>query len=90
MRKQIPNGSMKLQEGLYLHAYDITINNITYTMRKLYAQEGYCFYDTDLDVYDEETKELLPRTHYQFMSLGINKSLDTIVCIPCTDDCEIA
>lgn len=90
MYRQIPNGSVKIQEGLYMHMYNITVNGQVHTMRKLYSKIGYCFYDTSLDIYDEETKELLPRTHYQFMSLGIGKSLDSIFSIPCTGDCEIA
>ena len=89
MIREIPIGSFKIQEGLYMHMYDIKVNGQTYTMRKLYSEEGYCFYDTSLDTYDEETKELLPRMHYQFMSLGINKDISTIVSIPCTEDHEI-
>ena len=89
MYREIPNGSIKIQEGLYMYMYDITVNGQVHTMRKLYSEEGYCFYDIALDTYDEEGN-LLPRTHYQFMSLGIGKSLDTIFSIPCTGDCEIA
>ena len=89
MIREIPNGSIKIQEGLYMHMYDITVNGQTYTMRKLYSEVGYCFYDTESDEYDEEGN-LLPRMHYQFMSLGIGKSLNTIFSIPCTGDCEIA
>lgn len=89
MIREIPIGSFKIQEGLYMHMYDITVNGQTYTMRKLYSEEGYCFYDTSLDTYDEEGN-LLPRTHYQFMSLGINKDISTIVSVACTEDHEIA
>lgn len=89
MIRKIPNGSSKVQEGLYMHMYDITVKGQTYTMRKLYSEEGYCFYDTDLDTYDEKGN-LNPRTHYQFMSLGINKDISTIVSVPCSEDHEIA
>lgn len=89
MIRKIPNGSSKIQEGLYMHMYDITVNGQIYTMRKLYSEEGYCFYDTSLDAYDEEGN-LLPRMHYQFMSLGINKDISTIISVPCAEDHEIA
>lgn len=86
--RDIPEGSIEIQTGLWLYSYDIVVSGVTHTMRKLYASEGYCFYDTALDTYDEEGN-LNPRTYYQFMSLGINKDIITIVSIPCTEDHEI-
>ncbi len=50
----IPEGSVLIQEGLYLHTYTRVIGGNEYTFRKLYAAEGYCFYCLDvLENFDE-------------------------------------
>lgn len=87
--REIPQGSVQIQTGLYLYSYEKTILGKVYNIRQLYTTKGYCFYSTSHDSYDEEGN-LLPRVHYTYMSLSQLEDLDNIVCIPCTEDCEIA
>lgn len=87
--REIPEGSMEIQTGLWMYSYERTINGTTYLFRHLYSSEGYCFYDTALDMYDEEGN-MYPRMYYTYMSLAVGKSLDTIFSVPVQDDYEIA
>ena len=45
MARTIPNGSVEIQCGLYLHEYQKTINGQTYTLRDLYAGDGWLFWN---------------------------------------------
>ena len=45
---EIPEGSIKIQTGLWLHQYDMVIGGIIYTFRHLYSADGYCFYENHL------------------------------------------
>lgn len=85
MIREIPEGSVEIQTGLYLYEYDLVINGVTSLRRKLYSSEGYCFYDVDDEFYDEEgnliaPEDVLPnqRTYMQYASLGIAASSWTI------------
>ena len=48
MAREIPEGSVEIQTGLWLHQYDRVIGGTTYTFRYLYSSEGYCFYENHL------------------------------------------
>lgn len=85
----IPEGSVEIQTGLWLYSYTKTIGGTEYLFRKLYASEGYCFYNTELDTYDEEGN-LNPRIYYTYMSLNQLQDLSTFYSVPVQDDYEIA
>lgn len=90
MIREIPITAVQIQEGLWLNTNEVIILGNTYIRRELYSSEGYCFYDTELDVYDDEGN-LLPRVYYQYMMIGNpNKSLDTIFSVPVDDEYIIA
>lgn len=68
MYNEIPQNSIKIQEGLYLHEYDKIIGSNIYTFRNLYAAEGYCFYDiSQPENYELESNELLPEDERMYM-----------------------
>lgn len=90
MAREIPSTAVEIQEGLWLDTKEVVINGTTYIQRRLYSSEGYCFYDTELDEYDEEGN-LIQRNYYQYMMIGNpNKSLDTIHSILIEEGMEIA
>lgn len=96
MAREIPNGAVEIQTGLWLHRYDRVIAGRTYTMSALYSSEGYCFYCPADDHYDEEGN-FLDRNYYQYMALAIsyaNKTYEEInaefVSIPIEPGIEIA
>ena len=79
--RQIPEGAVEIQTGLWLHTTEqVSVGN-TYTLKYLYSSEDYCFYDLTDNYYDEEgnqipESEVQPsqRIYYQYMSLGRNVS----------------
>lgn len=87
--REIPEGSVQIQTGLYLYSYERTIGGTTYLFRQLYSSEGYCFYDTALDTYDEEGN-LNPRTYYTYASINQLADLSTFHSVPVEEDFEIA
>ena len=90
MAREIPEGSVEIQTGLWLYTYTKNISGIgERTFRELYSSEGYCFYNTELDTYDEDGN-LNPRTYYQYMSLNNLQTLDTFHSIPIEEGSEIA
>lgn len=53
--REIPEGSIEIQPGLWLYEYQRVIAGTTYTNRKLYSSEGYCFWQVSQpENYDEE------------------------------------
>jgi hypothetical protein len=78
----IPEGSVEIQTGLWMHEFTQTIAGRVYLRKNLYSTEGYCFYDVTEPVYDSEGNELpadeiLPeqRVYVQQANLGISESL---------------
>ena len=57
MIREIPEGSIEIQPGLWLYDYQSAVIG---TGRKLYSSEGYCFYDNDDEIYDEEGNLVAP------------------------------
>lgn len=64
MIREIPEGAELLSTGLYVYRYQITIGGVVRTLGKLYSTEGYCFYDIEDEVYDEEGN-LIPADQVQ-------------------------
>lgn len=81
MERTIPDGSVEIQTGLYVYDEQKVIGGNTYTFRKLYSGDGYCFYDLNDEIYDEEGN-LIPadqvqpnqRPYYRYMALAIIQS----------------
>lgn len=51
---EMPEGAELLQTGLYVYRYQITVGGVQRTLGKLYSTEGYCFYDKEVEISDEE------------------------------------
>lgn len=61
--REIPDGSIEVQTGLWAWLETLTFGNITRSFYRLYSADGYCFYDlTDPYCYvdGDITGELLP------------------------------
>ena len=94
--RPIPEGSVQIQEGLYLYTYTKTISNTQYTFGQLYSAEGYCFYWlSNPENYDEEgnLKPLEERVFAQYKTAGLNPNVDAInadhFSVPVQDGYEI-
>ena len=81
MIREIPNGAVEIQTGLYVYDQQKIIGGNTYTFRYLYSSDGYCFYDNEEEIYDEEgnlipPEDVLPtqRTYSQYCGLAISMS----------------
>ena len=75
--RQIPTGSVEIQNGLWLYTTEKVLSGKTYTLKYLYSSNGYCFYDDEEEIYEEENKDEVKttqRTYHQYMSLGVNAS----------------
>ena len=75
--RQIPTGSVEIQNGLWLYTTEKVLSGKTYTLKYLYSSNGYCFYDGEEEIYEEENKDEVKttqRTYHQYMSLGVNAS----------------
>lgn len=86
----IPDGSIKIQEGLYAYLQE----GKTISYYKLYSKEGYCFYIPENNI-DFDTQDLLPEnkiTYYQFMHSAyptIEQINQHIVSVPVKEGYEI-
>ena len=103
MIREIPEGAELLQTGLYVHRYQITIGGIERTLGALYSTEGYCFYDNEAEVYDEEGNVIAPediqpnqRVYAQYRTLAVanasktNEELNTrFISVPVEEGFEI-
>ena len=72
---------VELQTGLYLEEYTRTVLGTVYTFRKLHSADGYCFYDNEAEIYDDEGNLVAPedvtpemRVYSQDMGLAIQFS----------------
>lgn len=94
--REIPEGSVEIQVGLYLYEYTKTISGTEYTFKQLYSSEGYCFYEINQpENYDEDGNLKPPseRIYAQYMSCGISATLEwinaNIVSVPIEAGYEI-
>ena len=98
--REIPEGSVEIQVGLWLYEYTRTIGGTTYTFRKLYSAEGYCFWEVNQPenyVDGDVNGELLPleqRVFAQYAALA--QSYTTVeqinadfISVPVQDGYEI-
>lgn len=70
MAREIPSTAVQIQTGLY---QELVVTNFN-TYSRLYSSEGYCFYDKNDEIYDEEgnlipDEQVLPhqRVYAQYM-----------------------
>lgn len=98
--REIPEGSVEIQTGLWLYSYNRTIGGTEYTFRYLYSSEGYCFYDNTEEIYREDENgeiyvvpadEVLSneRKYMQYASLGIYTDINNYISIPVDPSYEI-
>ena len=99
MIREIPEGSVEIQTGLWLYEQQRVVAGTTYTTRKLYSAEGYCFYDIERpENYDEEgnLKPAEERMYAQYAALAVSMSSWTYdqlnaryISVPVQDGYEI-
>ena len=90
--RRIPIEAVEVQKGLYLHTSTFYVLGKPYTRRELYSQEGYCFYDKNDKVYDEEgneTQDESKRTYMQYAHLGNLANVDDFVSVVKQDNYEV-
>jgi hypothetical protein len=95
MWREIPEGSVEIQTGLWLYTYTRVISGREYTFRQLYSAQGYCFYDLTIpENYDEEGN-LLPenqRVYATYSSCGYTTAEEinaVIISVPYTEGYEV-
>lgn len=87
--KEIPEGSVEIQTGLWLYTYIATIGGVERTFRQLFSSSPYCFYDSTEEVYDRETGELIPedeilpeqRIYMTWMSIAAPTDISVFVSV---------
>ena len=97
MAREIPAGSVLIQEGLYLYTYTKNVVGLGQrTYGELYSAEGWCFYwiSNPENYYEDETmKPLNERIFAQYSSVGLNPNVEVInsdyVSVPVQDGYEI-
>lgn len=101
--REIPEGSVEIQTGLWLYEYQITFNGEEKTLRQLFSAEGYCFYDladeycdNEGNIIPEEEVQPTQRLYYQWMGLAISQTSWTYeqlnaqyISVPVQDGYEI-
>lgn len=100
--REIPEGSVEIQTGLWAHQTFPVVNGVQYSRYTLYSAEGYCFYDLVDEYYDDEGNlmsedDILPsqRMYYQYMILAaVYDSIDALnaqfISVPIQEGFEIA
>lgn len=94
--REIPEGSVEIQTGLWLYTYSKTISGNTYTFGEIYAAEGYCFYNlTVLENFDDDGN-LVPaedRLYAIYSTAGRNPTPESvnsfIVSVPYQEGYEV-
>lgn len=94
MVRQIPLGSVEIQNGLWAYLHSFTVGGVTHSYYKLYSAEGYCFYYVDQpENYDEEGKLKAPteRVYAQFSTCmyPLEEINEHYVSVPIEDGYEI-
>ena len=99
--RYIPESAILIQTGLYLNETPVTINGTAYIYRELYSAEGYCFYNKNDEIYDDEgsllaEEDITPemREYAQYASLsGAYTTIEQInavyVSVPVQEGFEI-
>ena len=79
--REIPEGSIEIQTGLYARLHTYTVGGVTRSRYNLYSAEGYCFYQlSQPENYDEEgnLKPPAERVYATFMACSILDILESI------------
>lgn len=82
--REIPEGSVEVQTGLWLYTYTKTIGSNTYTFGEVYASEGYCFYNLTVGENFDEEGNLVPaedRVYAVYSTAGLNATADSVNAI---------
>lgn len=96
MARPIPEGSIEIQTGLWMHTEVMTVLGRERIFGRLYSAEGYCFYWlSNPENYDEEgnLKPLEERIYAQYKTLGFEPDVDAVnadhISVPIQDGYEI-
>lgn len=94
--REIPEGSVEIQTGLYAYLHTYTVGGAARSRYILYSAEGYCFYCLSTpENYDEEgnLKPPAERVYATYMSCSILDTLESInadvVSVPAEPGYEI-
>jgi hypothetical protein len=93
--REIPDGSIEVQTGLWAWLETLTFGNITRAFYRLYSAEGYCFYDKTLSSNLDEDGNLLPENErmyaqYQATTCTTIEQINArFVSVPVQDGYEI-
>lgn len=90
--KEIPEGAVEIQTGLYWYVVERVISGITRRFGYLYSAPGYCFYETTQpENYDEEGNLLPPeqRVYATYASVPVTADLSVFVSVPVEEGYEI-
>lgn len=94
--REIPEGSIEIQTGLYAHLHTWTAGGRTYSAYRLYSAEGYCFYQLSTpENYDEEgnLKPANERVYATYMACSIFDTIESlnadVVSVPAEEGYEI-
>ena len=78
MAREIPDGAVEIQTGLWLYTYTKTITGLgERTYRELYSSDGYCFYN---HTWAEDE-----RIYWQYASLGSLTNVNDYTSIPISE-----
>ena len=88
---------IEIQKGLYLQIKSNYVNGKTYTLSFLKSADGYCFYNKNEEIYDEDGNVIVNPTskRLQYMTkdvtaiTDINKLNNIYVSVPIEDGFEI-
>lgn len=78
--REIPQGSIEIQKGLWLYSYKKTIGGVEYTFRQLYASQGYVFYNNTVELEEGQN-----RNYCIYAFLGLNADINNYVSIPISE-----
>lgn len=93
--REIPEGSVQVQVGLYWYTYQKVIAGNTHTFGQLFSSEGYCFYDLTVpENFDDEgnLKPASERVYSTWMSCVYTTAEEinaNIISVPYEEGYEI-
>lgn len=82
--REIPEGSIEVQTGLWLYTYTKTVAGNLRTYGQVYAAEGYCFYNLTVAENFDEEGNLVPaedRVYAIYSSAGLNPTVESVNAI---------
>ena len=94
--REIPEGSIEIQTGLYAHQHTYTVGSNVRTRYNLYSAEGYCFYSLNVPKNFDEEGNLRPaeeRMYATYASCPYTMTIEDInamfVSVPAEEGYEI-